>query len=176
MGKGIVYALENENGTYIGSTFDYDQRMNQHNRNTKGKSYMITKNLFTSRILLEIEIDKKGLRKLEGEFQLKMKCINVVIAGRTDKERNEQQRLLFLPFKAEFDKKSKAEYALRIAEKSRLYQEQKAKRITEQPSPTFTKKTLSELRLESWRWNREQKAKKLQNSWNGCLKPEKIET
>ena len=139
--KGIVYALENDNGIYIGSTFYYDRRMTEHNTNTKGKSYTITKNPFTIRILLEIEIDRKGLRRLEGEFQQKIKCVNVVIAGRTQKEgyliRKEKERLLFLPIKAEVDKKHKAEYALRIAEKSRLYQEQKAKKIAEQPKPTF---------------------------------------
>ena len=140
---GTVYALENENGTYIGSTFRYDKRMREHKYTKKGKSYMITKNPFTIRILLEIEIDRKGLRRLEGEFQLKIKCINVLIAGRTKKElyliRKEEERILFLPFKAEFDKKQKAEYALRIAEKSRLYQEQKAKRIAEEPVPTFSR-------------------------------------
>ena len=91
---GTVYALENENGTYIGSTFNYDKRMKSHKYNKKTcKAYMITKKPFTTRILLQVEIDKIGLRIYEGEFQRKIKCVNIKIAGRTAEELFRERRL-----------------------------------------------------------------------------------
>ena len=77
--KGYIYVLFNDNGNYIGSTFNIERRMREHksNKNTILSSFIITKSKFNYQIIEEIEIhDKIELHQWEQYYMDKWDCVN----------------------------------------------------------------------------------------------------
>ncbi len=88
--KGIIYKLFDNNNVYFGSTIqnNLSSRLSGHkNINNNTCISRIFNGVFNFEIVEELEINNiNELRKKEGEYIRKNKCINIRIDGRTQKE------------------------------------------------------------------------------------------
>ena len=127
--KGKIYKItsKNTNRVYIGSTAQtLKKRINDHrckfNKFLKTKKIECTSSLIFEDGDIEYSLiidypceNVQQLRRKEGFYQLKIECVNVNIAGRTDKECYEQNK--------EIQKKKAREYVLKNYEKTKKYQD-----------------------------------------------------
>ena len=157
---GKIYKIwtENSDDIYIGSTVQtVSMRMSDHRRHYKiflktGKGYC------SSYILLEqgnihyelIEKypceNKQQLCKREGHWQKKLKCVNMLIAGRTKKgwhldnpnyykEYHEKNKLKIAKQKKEYNQKNK----LKIAKQKKEYRQKNKEEISKHQKKWYEK-------------------------------------
>ena len=126
-----IYSIESADGClfYIGSTCNFEKRMNKHKYNYKsylktGKGYcssyeIIKDDGYICSILETLyNISKNDLRIREGDaIKNCINCVNKLVAGRTDKESS----------KVHYQK-----YSAKIKQKSRDYRQQNAAKINQQ--------------------------------------------
>ena len=136
-----IYKLYSESSglTYIGSTCEkyLSRRLAGHVRNYK--NYLIVKNNYITsfeilkcddykiELLKKVNVsDKDELRKIEGDFIRKIKCVNKFIAGRTQKEWREENK--------EYNKEYRKHNKDKIKEKKKEYYDQNKYKIKQHSS------------------------------------------
>lgn len=140
--NGKIYALRTHqsNEIYIGSTCSpLYKRLYQHKTNynnwLNGKMHYITSYEILKYDDVYIDLieeypceNKLQLRKKEGEYQREMDCINKNIAGRTNKEYNDDNKDKILEYHKQYYEDNKE----KIKEQSKQYRENNKEKIKEQ--------------------------------------------
>jgi hypothetical protein len=114
---GRVYKICSKDLTYIGSTVEtLEDRLRVHHNNYRkylnGKynyttSYEVIKDEHEIQLIYESEFEtEEDLRKMEGEYQRKIDCVNIRIEGRTHEEYMIQWRINHTDYLKAYDKQT----------------------------------------------------------------------
>jgi hypothetical protein len=100
---GRVYKIVSKDLTYVGSTvLPLNERLRLHHNDYKAylngnphyvTSYEVIKDEHEIQLIYEGEFENENsMRKMEGEYQRKIECVNKIIAGRTPHEYRQENR------------------------------------------------------------------------------------